>query len=415
MNHQILPHDPEAERGLLCSFLLAPREVGNLCAERRLAPEAFHLPAHAIIFRHLLALWTESAGIDTITVTDRLRAAGELLQVGGAANVSGIGMMHPSPVLAGDYLEIVQSKAVMREIHATCCRFSALALSGEDSAADTLLAAQNSLAGICAQPRAQSKPFRTLLLETVDSIERGDDATADILSGIDTLDAIVRMRRGNVIVISGEAKSGKTALAGSILAHASVHQDKRCAVFSLEMSDVEMVKRAISCVGRVNLSLVTRPPSGFDMQAIERGVNALKDTDLEIVADTFDLGGIVARCRQLHAKRPLDLIVLDYIQLVEFSTGRKGETRQEIVAQISRTCKRVAGELQCVVIALSQLNEEGKLRESRAIGQDANAVLAVENDDEGGKKIRVVAQRSGASNVTASVRWIPQFTRFENP
>lgn len=410
----LLPHDADAERGLLCSFLLAPREVGNLCAERRMIPETFHLPAHTVIFRHLLALWTEAAGIDFVTLTNRIRSAGELEQAGGAPYVTDLFCFLPTAYLAAEYLEIVQGKAVMRAIHAACCRFSALALSGEDSAADTLLSAQNALATILGPQKPASKPFRTLLLETVDSIERGDDTTADVLSGIDTLDALVRMRRGNVIVISGEAKSGKTALAGSILAHAAVHQEKRCAIFSLEMSDVEMVKRAVSCVGRVNLAMVGRPPSQFDMQAIERGVNALKDTDLEVVSDTFDLGGIVARCRQLHAKRPLDLIVLDYIQLVEFSTGRKGETRQEIVAQISRTCKRVAGELNCVVIALSQLNEEGKLRESRAIGQDANAVLAVENTDDG-KQIRVVAQRSGASNVTADVRWIPQFTRFENP
>lgn len=118
--------------------------------------------------------------------------------------------------------------------------------------------------------------------------------------------------------------------------------------------------------------------------------------------------------RQWHARRPLDLIILDSIQLVEHSTGRKGETRQEIVAQISRTCKRLAGELNCVVIGLSQVNDEGKLRESRAIGQDANAILSVEINADGSRSIRVVAQRNGPSNISVEVKWLAEYCRFED-
>jgi replicative DNA helicase len=114
----------------------------------------------------------------------------------------------------------------------------------------------------------------------------------------------------------------------------------------------------------------------------------------------------------MHKEKPLDLIVLDYIQLIDASGQRKSETRQEAVAQVSRSAKRLAAELNCVVIGLSQLNDDGKLRESRAIGQDANAIIAVESPKDGGRVLRVVAQRSGASGVECAVDWMPSLTKF---
>ena len=134
---------------------------------------------------------------------------------------------------------------------------------------------------------------------------------------------------------------------------------------------------------------------------------------MHVVCDCYDLPSITATVRQLHAAHPLDIVVIDYLQLVDAASGRKGETRQEQVAQVSRTCKRLAGELNCVVIGLSQLNDDGKLRESRAIGQDANAIIGVDTKDSDGGKL-VIIQRSGASGVTAAVEWHPQFTLFSD-
>lgn len=410
---QLLPSAPDAERALLSSFLIAPREVGNLCAERHIGEADFHIPANATIYRHLHKAWSESRSLDLITLTNAVRDAGELDECGGAANLSELGN-YPTAAMAGEYIEILSSKTTLRRIHLCCAQFARQAVSGSEDAANLLLSAQTALAGISVRGPVAQKSFRAVLMETVDSIERGDDAAAHIESGIASLDELVRMRRGNFIVIGGEAKSGKTALAGGILAHAAIRQERRCAMFSLEMSAVELVKRCIASEGRVNVAMMGRTPAEHEVAGVHRGVAALANADIELVCDTYELGQIVARARQLHAKKPLDLIVLDYLQLVEFSTGRKGETRQEIVAQISRTCKRMAGEMDCVVVGLSQLNDDGKLRESRAIGQDANAVIAVEKDDNGGRTLRIAAQRNGASGVTAAVQWLPQFTKFQD-
>lgn len=409
------PKDTEAERALLSAFLTDPRQVGNVCAERRVTTEDFFTPAHATIYGALYRMWADGEAIDFVTLGDSLQKTGDLSSIGGRSYIVETSNYAPVPSMAGNYAEILREKTLLRRLWRVCSQFSTQALQNPPSAPDLLIAAQNALAGICANTSGEPRTFQSRLHEALDSIERGDDATPDISSGLAGLDKLLKMRNGNFIVIAGEAKSGKTALAGTILTNAATRQAKRCVAFSLEMTSVEMIKRMISCAGRVNVSMIGRQPTEYDLQGVQRGATALDSKDIEIEDDCYDLGAIVARLRQLHAKRPVNLVVLDYLQLVEFSTGRKGETRQEIVAQISRTCKRLAGELQCVFLGLSQLNDDGKLRESRAIGQDANAIVAVQKDEDGGRTIRVVAQRSGESGVDAQdVQWLPQYTKFED-
>lgn len=410
--HRLLPQASDAERGLLSSLFLAPLEIGAMCAEKAVRAEWMHLPAHAQIFTVSMELWEKNQPFDFITITQLFRDRGQLDQVGGGAYITEL-FTFPTAANALSYIEILQEKFTLREIIKVCTEYAARSYDEQDDVPALLAGVEAKIMAIGQRKTSSKRPFSQILMEAIESIEKGEDATADTFSGLDELDRIVRMRRGNFIVISGEAKSGKTALAGTIATNAA-RNEQRVVIVSLEMNDVEMVKRMIANAGRVNVSLIGRQPSEYDIQGVTRGAKALQHADVEIISDTFDLGGIVARLRQLHARKPLDLVVLDYIQLVEHSTGRKGETRQEIVAQISRTCKRVAGELNCVLVGLSQLNEEGKLRESRAIGQDANAIIAVEKDDKGGRAIRVVAQRNGESNVTADVQWLPQFTKFEN-
>lgn len=409
----LLPHDADAERALLGAFMIAPSGVGNICAEMRISSTDFYGPGHRVIFDVLQRRWAGNEPIDLVLITAQLRQDGTLVDSGGPGNISEIFTFYPTAANASEHAEIIKDRSLRRKIIEWADRLSETARESEDAASEVLLAAQLEVAALDDPQRSQHQTFRQLLDETLDSIERGDDATADIASGIQALDRLVRMRFGNVIIIAGEAKSGKTALAGTILVNAAVCE-KRCALFSLEMSGVETVKRMLACAGRVNVAMIGKPMEEHEVQGIQRGHRAIANRDITIITDLFDLGGIVARARQLHAKKSLDLIILDYLQLVEFSTGRKGETRQEIVAQISRTCKRLAGELHCVVIALSQLNDEGKLRESRAIGQDANAVIAVEKTDKGGRVLRIVAQRNGVSGEAIPVQWLPQYTRMED-
>jgi len=171
----------------------------------------------------------------------------------------------------------------------------------------------------------------------------------------------------------------------------------------------------ISSIAPINLVTIANPPTTHELDRIERASKTLIGCigRIELVTDIYELHPILAACRSMHKEKPLDLIILDYIQLIDASGQRKSETRQEAVAQVSRSAKRLAAELNCVVIGLSQLNDDGKLRESRAIGQDANAIIAVEPiKDSDGRVLRVVAQRSGASGVACAVDWMPTITKF---
>lgn len=408
----LLPQSVEAEMGVLAALMNFPKQAGATCAERKITAGHFHLHPHRILYESIIAAWANSDPIDLITVSDRLKAEGTLDKIGGHSYLSLVFTTDVNIHNLPHHLEILEDKHLLRQIYTVATEFRNNALSHTEGLG-ALLEFQQAVAGIMVPGDGKEKTFNQLLQQALESIENGEDGIADIMSGIQALDKVVRMRNGNFIVIAGEAKSGKTALAGNIMTHAAIRQGKRCALFSLEMTGVESVKRFISSEGKVNLSMMGRTPAEHEMRAIERGGTALHKRDIEIEDQLYDLGAIVAKARRWHAKRPIHLLMVDYLQLVEGSTRKEG-TRQEAVAQISRTFKRLAGELGCVVVGLSQLNDDGKLRESRAIGQDANTVMVVEKEEDGGRRIYVAAQRSGESGVAIPVQWLPQFTKFQD-
>jgi replicative DNA helicase len=319
------------------------------------------------------------------------------------------------PSMLDAYIDLIIRDSARREILRVCTETIERANDDTEDAQEVLTSMQTQVAAISMEPPEKRADFREILLATLEAIESGDRRKADVRSGIESLDAVVRMQRGNMIVLAGEAKSGKTALALTIMIHALLHQGLRVAMISLEMSADEITQRMISSIAPINLVTIGNPPTTHELDRIERASKTLIGCigRIELVTDIYELHPILAACRSMHKEKPLDLIVLDYIQLIDASGQRKSETRQEAVAQVSRSAKRLAAELNCVVIGLSQLNDDGKLRESRAIGQDANAIIAVEPiKDSDGRVLRVVAQRSGASGVACAVDWMPSITKF---
>lgn len=368
-----------------------------------------------MLYGTMLEFWLDNEPLDFISLTQWMRDKGTLDHVGGGVFITELFTFLPTAANAGYYIEILQEKFTLRQIIKVCTEYAARSYDEQSDVSDLLFGVQREIQKIGANEAKVRRPFKALLMEVVERIETGANAHADLLSGIWHLDELVKMRRGDFIVIGGQAKSGKTALAGTIITNAIVGQQKRVALVSLEMNVAEMVKRMLAAAGNVNIARVGHPPTDSEVAGILRGATALRTADVELVDDCYDLSQIIAQCRSIHFQKPIDLIVVDYLQLVESSTGRKGETRQEIVAQISRSCKKLARDLNCVLIGLSQLNEDGKVRESRAISQDANAVISVDQDKEGGRTIRVVAQRNGESDIEVKAKWLPYFTKFDNP
>jgi replicative DNA helicase len=411
----MLPSCDDAEKGLLSVLLNDPGKAGAICLERKLLAENLHSPIHRDIYGLLISSWIDGKPHDLITLTDALSESGQLHAAGGAYYLTDVATTSIMPSMLSSYIEIIQRDSARRKMLAICADIEQRANDDNEDAQQVLTDLQSQVAALTLEPPVKRPAFREILLQTLEDIESGDRRKADIQSGIDSLDAVVRMQRGNMIVIAGEAKSGKTALAVTVMIHALLQQGLRCAMISLEMTAEEITQRMISSIGRQNLTIVTSPPTEDQILRIGRASSALISCigRVELVTDVYELHPILAACRAMHKEKPLDLIVLDYIQLIDASGQRKSETRQEAVAQVSRSAKRLAAELNCVVIGLSQLNDDGKLRESRAIGQDANAIIAVEPQKDGTRIIRVIAQRSGASGVECAVDWIPSTTTFQ--
>jgi replicative DNA helicase len=197
-----------------------------------------------------------------------------------------------------------------------------------------------------------------------------------------------------------------------------VKGEKSGVIFSLEMSGKENAARLLSSVAEVDGMAIRRGNKGlteWDFPKLTRAQMSISESKLDIITDARTLSEVYARAIQIHARRPLDLIGLDYIQLLG-GTRKDGDNREREVASISAGMKGLAERLGCVVIALSQLNDKGQLRESRAIGQDANCVLGIESDVERGgvKFIRVVVQRAGPSGDAVACSWRPAYCQFRN-
>jgi replicative DNA helicase len=414
-SHRLMPSSEVAEMGLLSLILFDPSRSGAICLDRKLTANHFQKPSHQEIYSTLLSSWINGTPHDLVTLTDALRSSGELKKVGGHAYLNEVSTTSMFPSQIGSYIEIIIRDFTRRQMIVICGDFTERAHDDNEDVQQVLTDMQTQVAAITMEPPKRRKAFQDILLDTISSIENGDPHKADIRSGIASLDAVVRMQRGNLIVIAGMAKAGKSALAGTIMLHALVEQGLRVVIISLEMNAEEIALRMISSIGGINLRAIGNSPTAHEMDKISRAADVLYSCvgRFEIVTDARELHPILAACRQLHKEKPLDLIILDYIQLVDSSGQRKNETRQEVVAQVSRSAKGLASELNCVVIGLSQLNDDGKLRESRAIGQDANALISVDATEGDGRILSIVAQRSGASGVDCEVDWMPTTTTFQ--
>ncbi|HUD75277.1 MAG TPA: DnaB-like helicase C-terminal domain-containing protein [Terracidiphilus sp.] len=414
---RLLPQSPDAGQAALCCFLLSPRDVGALCAERGVDATWFHIPAHATIYGDLAESWSAGKPIDLITLTTSLRAKGKLDECGGAAYVTELFCVVPTAALAGHYLDILNEHRLRREIIAHGTDLSSRAYELTEDLPALIGEAVEWSAKIGTRKDAAKTSVKEHFMDLMDELS-GAVPEDTILSGLDKLDDLTGgWQRGNLVVISAETKGGKSALLLNIIENNVIRGDRTAALFSLEMSGKENAARLLSSVAEVN-GMSIRGRQGLvqgDMDRILTAQNRICEAPLDIITDARTLPELTARAMQLNAKRHLDIIGLDYIQLLG-GISKDGDSREREVSSVSHGMKALAERLGCVVIALSQLNDKGLLRESRAIGQDANCVLGIEAqpNEPGVKFIRVCAQRSGPSGDAVAVSWRPGYTQFRN-
>jgi replicative DNA helicase len=430
-----LPHDVEAERAVLGAVLVEPTAL--LVAIEQLAAEDFYLDPHREIFTACLTLHERGKTPDLITITNHLREEKALERVGGVSAVSALVDAVPDLGHVLHYAEIVRDKAVKRQLvgAARSILDTAGGDSGEAKAAVEL--AQKAIGQIAEGAIGGGlMPIAAITNREMENLEKAQ-ATHSTLTGIDTglyrlNDLTSGLQNTDLIILAARPSMGKTSLAMNICAHAAIHAGKRVAAFSLEMSAEQLVRRMLAAEARVDQRrLTTGYLSRDDWPKLTEAAERLKGVNLWI-DDTpgVTVLDISAKTRRLKQEHGLDLVMVDYMQLM--SGGGKFSSRNEEVSAISRGLKGIAKDLKVPLLVLSQLSRRpdqrgndhrpqlSDLRESGSIEQDADVVMFIVRpsvyDAEADRRhaeLIIAKQRNGPTGEIELV-FQHEYTRFEN-
>lgn len=427
------PHSLEAEKSVLGAILRSAGAADDVVAA--LAPEDFYAPAHQIVFRAITELYESRLPIDPVTISDVLQRSGEGERIGGALFLSDLLDSVPSAANVDYYAGVVAEHASRRSMMRAGAEINQLAAS-LDIEIDTMLdlaerevlnVAERRLGDGLEQVGKQFNP----VFEKLEELEASASAITGAATGLIDLDKMLAgLQQGNLVIIAGRTSMGKSALATTIAVNVGLHHGP-VALFSLEMSRREVAQRILCSQGSINSLKLKTGQVGEKWEALTRAAGVLYDLPLYVdEAGGASVMEIRAKCRRLQRSKGLRLVIVDYLQLMH---GRRNpENRQTEIAEISRSLKGLAQELDIPVIAVSQLNRQletrsdkrpqlSDLRESGAIEQDADVVILIhrderyndESDERGIAQLLVAKHRSGPTG-TVRVAFQEDYTRFAN-
>ena len=422
----------ETERAVLGVVMNSPQEFHNARA-LGLVPEHFGTIRNKRIWKAFVAMSNEGVGIDLITVRARLEEEGALDLVGGIAYLSGLDMDLPDPGHLKDYVDAVKAASIRRKVVEVGKHFTVLP-EGVYSTNELMGGVHKQIHEIVTLADGGTKitsgaeAINDLVEQLEDGVELG------LKTGYDGLDIkIGGVRPGNFVVLAGRPAMGKTALALNI-AHIQMSGEapSRVGIFSLEMSAAELATRLLAAESRVPLGKIRMGALGQeDWNSIAAARSKISKYPL-LIEDSggLTLEELVSKARELHNVQGLDIIFIDYIQLM--SSGRRSDSRQDEVSQITRGLKMLAKDLGIPIIAVSQLSREvekrrdkrpqlSDLRESGSIEQDADVVIFVfrpgyykKVDNTNGVTELIMAKNRSGPAGTVQVVWDPTLGRFLN-
>lgn len=442
----MLPQSQDAELGLLGSVLLCPKEVMGECVEKKISPEHFHIPAHAIIFGILRELYDGNKPIDFILLTQLLRDRQLLDKVGGPAFVTSLFTFVPTAANASYYLEILKEKYTLRQIIITCTDLAARSYDEQENV-DTFIDEVEKQVFAISESRLNDKNFqiKDAVVSALDSIEKLYERKGEITglaSGFSDFDKMTDgLHSSEMIVIAARPSMGKTALAMNIAENVALNGKHAVAVFSLEMSSQQLVQRLLCSRAKVNLGKVR---DGFmaerDFHNLTTAASKIAESKI-LIDDSAGMSilELRAKARRMKAQHDIKLIVIDYLQLLKSTSRRAQDNRQLEIAEISSGVKALAKELEIPIIVLAQLNRnpenrtgESKgrprlsdLRESGSIEQDADLVgllvreeYYADNDEDKqeaeGKATLIIAKQRNGPVGDVPLTFLKEFTRFED-
>lgn len=432
---KVPPQSLEAEQSVLGALMLEP-EAGSSVFEI-LQPDDFYRDNHRLIFVAIRDLFERGDPVDLVSVSETLRQSGRLEQVGGIATISQMARSVPSAVNVDYYARIVAEKSLLRQLIRTAGKIAEKGYEPGEEATSLLEEAEKMIMDLSQrQIKEGFESIRNILLNTFEKIE-ALYANKGSLTGVPTFFAeLDRITSGwqpsDLIIIAARPSMGKTALVLNMAQNAAVRAKVPVAVFSLEMSKEQLVQRMLCSEAMVDQQRVrTGDLLDTDWPKLTRAVGPLSEASI-FIDDTvaISLAELRSKARRLKLEHGLGLIVIDYLQLM--SLGRRSESRQQEVAQISRGLKGIARELRVPVIALSQLNRGVEQRqdkrpimsdllESGAIEADADVISFIyrdeyynpESDKKGIAEIIIAKHRNGPVGAV-ELGYLKEFTKFVN-
>jgi replicative DNA helicase len=427
-----LPHNLEAEASVLGSLLVDCKSAAGVF--QLLSAEDFYSPRHAKVYTIFQALYDRHSTFDEVMALDELERQGLAASVGGIAFLEEIMQRVPAAANAELYARIVRDRAILRSLVGTCSEIIQGVFDSESAAQEQLDVAEQKVFEI--GKRTMGRDFvriSDILDEHFERLGRaGSEAENTVYSGFTELDGMTTgFHPAEFIIVAGRPSMGKTSFSMNVVEHAAL-AGKRVAIFSLEVAKDQLIQNLLCAFSKVNAHDVRKRSLSKEMwQKLIDGASRLSQTRI-YVDDTPGLSplGLKAKARRLHSREPLDMIVIDYLQLMEFGGA---ESRQQEISLVSRSLKSLARELSVPVIAISQLsrgveNRESHkprlsdLRESGAIEQDADVVLLLyreeyykpEREEAKGKAEVIIAKQRNGPTGSVNLAFLSKFMRFEN-
>ncbi|HCQ89479.1 MAG TPA: replicative DNA helicase, partial [Clostridium sp.] len=427
-----MPHNLEAEQSVLGSMLIDKAAIA--AAAETLEGEDFYRDSHKIIFKSIKELYQKDIPVDMITLIEHLRSTEKLDEAGGISYITEISGSVPSTANLTSYIQIVEDKSILRRLIRSATEIIETSYNKQDDVDAVVDLAEKNVFNISEKKNTSDfESMSTVLERGFEEIERiynNKGETTGVPSGFKDLDEKTSgFQSGDMVLIAARPSMGKTTFALNLAQHAALRAGKSVAIFSLEMSKEQLAYKLLCAEANVDmLKLRTGNLDERDWENIARASGPLADAKI-FIDDTAGVSIMEMRskCRRLKMEHGIDMILIDYLQLM---SGSGGESRQQEVSEISRSIKAIAKELKCPVIALSQLSRAPEqradhrpmlsdLRESGSIEQDADLVMFLyrdeyydkESEDKNVAECIIAKQRNGPVG-TVKLAWLGQYSKF---
>ncbi len=434
---RVMPHDTEAEQAVIGAMLMD--EDAILDASEYITGQDFYQPALGTVFDTIMELYNEGKSVDVVTLQARLKDKDVPAEIASMEYVRDLVTMVPTSANAASYAKIVADKSVMRRLIRINDEISNLCYTGQEPLPEILEKTEKDVFDLLQSRTGEDfEPIDKIVMDALERIEKAAStkgAVTGIPTGFVDLDyKLSGLQPSDLILIAARPSMGKTALALNIAQYVAFKKNMGVVIFSLEMSREQLVNRLFSLESNVDAQNIrTGNLKEDEWEKLVEGAGIVGASKL-IIDDTPDItvSELRSKCRKYKLEHDVQLVIVDYLQLMSGSLDRRAENRQQEISEISRSLKALARELNVPVIALSQLSRAPEnrpdkrpmlsdLRESGAIEQDADVVMFLYRDEYYNKdteykkqaEVIIAKQRNGPVG-TVNLAWLADYTKFAN-